>query len=114
MIFLVGISEATDLINMYNSGMMDAQTAMQMLSDISGKQPVSSESGGGGGGGDAKGPARKRSLEPPIEASSDDDDDDDDDDEGKPPPVGSYIVPRLILKHIILDPSKQYRIHHLR
>ena len=94
---------------MYNSGMMDAQTAMQMLSDISGKQPVSSESGGGGG--DAKGPARKRSLEPPIEASSDDDDDDD---EGKPPPVGSYIVPRLILKHIILDPSKQYRIHHLR
>ena len=109
MIFLVGISEATDLINMYNSGMMDAQTAMQMLSDISGKQPVSSESGGGGG--DAKGPARKRSLEPPIEASSDDDDDDD---EGKPPPVGSYIVPRLILKHIILDPSKQYRIHHLR
>ena len=110
MIFLVGISEATDLINMYNSGMMDAQTAMQMLSDISGKQPVSSESGGGGGG-DAKGPARKRSLEPPIEASSDDDDDDD---EGKPPPVGSYIVPRLILKHIILDPSKQYRIHHLR
>ena len=88
--FSRGISEATDLIAMYKGGMIDATTAMQMLSDISGKQPVPTESGGGGE--DSKGsqvPSRKRSLEPPTEASSDSDD--------EKPAVDPHLAPRLLL-----------------